>query len=552
MTNKFMISIRSLFTHYLFLLYCASTVPLILYSLGEIGFRGVRDGFLINLMWLIPVILSGSKAVITARVIGFFIVLLSLPAFGYLYIYQSEFSQSLIFILMDTNPNEAGEFMEHYFSWGIVPATLVYLAIPVWLSRYLKPVVLTPFVRGVWICCLAVVVMFPTFIKTGGNFDAFAHRLKRKLEPSSPWQLIIGYQEYQKQLHSMTHALNELKNIEPVKNFSEAFANQNKNIILIIGENTNRFHLSLYGYERKTTPWLDKRSDIKVLKNAYAPRPNTIESLQQVLTFADQNHPDLYKNKSSIIALMKQAGYHTYWISNQQTLTKRNTMLTAFSKLADEQVYLNTSREQNSYSFDEKIIEPFQQAISDQHKKKFIVLHMLGTHMSYKYRYPDTFNYFQSDDDLDPNLSKVAKTRINEFDNAIRYHDSILNQLLDIIQQQTTPSLAVYLADHGDDVYDSGDKTFQGRNESKPTLPMYAIPFFIYQSLNWQPSQNALNENLTKNFNSNDLIHLISDLVGFDYEDYDFKKSIANKHFTEKDILVGNPYEKKFINILEP
>ena len=71
-----------------------------------------------------------------------------------------------------------------------------------------------------------------------------------------------------KQLHSMTHALNELKNIEPVKNFSEAFANQNKNIILIIGENTNRLHLSLYGYERKTTPLLDKRSDIKVLKNA--------------------------------------------------------------------------------------------------------------------------------------------------------------------------------------------------------------------------------------------------------------------------------------------
>ena len=61
---------------------------------------------------------------------------------------------------------------------------------------------------------------------------------------------------------------------------------------------------------------------------------------------------------------------------------------------------------------------------------------MLGTHMSYKYRYPDTFNYFQREDDLDPNLSSVAKMRVNEFDNAIRYHDSILNQLLDIIQQQ--------------------------------------------------------------------------------------------------------------------
>jgi len=106
-----MISLRSLFTHYLFLLYCASTVPLILYSLGEIGFRGVRDGLLINLIWLIPILLSGSKAVMSSRVIGFFILLLSLPAFGYLYIYQSEFSQSLIFILLDTNPNEAGEFI---------------------------------------------------------------------------------------------------------------------------------------------------------------------------------------------------------------------------------------------------------------------------------------------------------------------------------------------------------------------------------------------------------------------------------------------------------
>jgi len=30
--------------------------------------------------------------------------------------------------------------------------------------------------------------------------------------------------------------------------------------------------------------------------------------------------------------IMKQAGYRTYWITNQQTLTKRNTMLTNFSE----------------------------------------------------------------------------------------------------------------------------------------------------------------------------------------------------------------------------
>jgi heptose-I-phosphate ethanolaminephosphotransferase len=38
----------------------------------------------------------------------------------------------------------------------------------------------------------------------------------------------------------------------------------NQTVILVIGESTNRNHLSLYGSKRKTTPRLDKRSDITV------------------------------------------------------------------------------------------------------------------------------------------------------------------------------------------------------------------------------------------------------------------------------------------------
>ena len=542
---------RAIASHYLFLLYCGSFITIILYCMGEIGFRGFRDSLLINLLWLIPIILSGNKSVLCSKFIGYLILIFSLPAFGYLYIYHSEFSQSLIFILLDTNPNEAGEFMEHYFSWGIVPATLLYLAIPILLGKLLRPIQISSLEKWVGILIISFVVFSPSYKKAEGNIDSFVHKLKRKLEPSSPWQLVIGYQEYQKQLSTMTKALNELKNIAPVDQFSELFADQNKNIILIIGENTNRFHMSLYGYKRKTTPMLDKRSDIKVFSNAYAPRPNTIESLQQVLSFADQDNPDLYKSRPSIIALMKQAGYQTYWISNQQTLTKRNTMLTAFSKLADKQIYLNNSREQNSYSFDEKVLPPFREALSDNHHKKFIVLHMIGTHMSYKYRYPQRFDYFKNNDDLDGILSDIAKQRINEFDNAILYHDSILDEILNITSNQKTPSLAIYLADHGDDVYDSGDRTFQGRNESKPTLPMYAIPFFIYQSNNWMPGNTEIDPNLSKNFNTNDLIHTLSDLAGFNYQGFEKSKSIVNKNFTEKEILVGNPYQKKLINLLE-
>ncbi len=94
--------------------------------------------------------------------------------------------------------------------------------------------------------------------------------------------------------------------------------------------------------------------------------------------------------------MMKQAGYKTFWITNQQTMTKRNTMLTTFSEQADEQVYLNNNRNQNAAQYDGDVIEPFNKALSDPAQRKLIVVHLLGTHMSYQYRYPPTFDKFRT------------------------------------------------------------------------------------------------------------------------------------------------------------
>lgn len=96
--------------------------------------------------------------------------------------------------------------------------------------------------------------------------------------------------------------------------------------------------------------------------NVVTPRPYTIEALQQVLTFADEQNPDAYLSTPSIVNVMKQAGYKTYWITNQQTLTKRNTMLTTFSKQADEQFYLNNNRNQNARQYDDDVFEPFSRS----------------------------------------------------------------------------------------------------------------------------------------------------------------------------------------------
>ena len=72
---------------------------------------------------------------------------------------------------------------------------------------------------------------------------------------------------------------------------------------------------------------------------------------------------------------MKQAGYEVTWITNQQTQTRRNTLLTTLSKMADNQVYLNNNRAQNASQFDGEVVEPFVSSLKKSEGRKMIIVH---------------------------------------------------------------------------------------------------------------------------------------------------------------------------------
>ena len=210
--------------------------------------------------------------------------------------------------------------------------------------------------------------------------------------------------------------------IAPLTDLRDAHAGQPATLVLVIGESTNRQRMSLYGYGRKTTPELDHlRDQLQVFTGAVTPRPYTIEALQQVLTFADQENPDAYLNTPSLVSVMKQAGYKTYWITNQQTITKRNTMLTTFSKQADEQFYLNNNREQNARQYDGDVLDPFAKVLAEDAPRKFIVVHLLGTHMSYQYRYPPEYERFTDHSGAPAHVSEDQLPTYNAYDNAVLY-----------------------------------------------------------------------------------------------------------------------------------
>jgi len=538
---------------YLFFWFLTATTEFLIGVSGAGSFEGFKDATITCLLWLIPFMLFPHHAKKIAIFLGVLVWFAALPGFGYFLIYRQELTQSLMFIIFESNQAESSEYFQNYFSVSVLIGFVLFSIIPILIASKIKNIEVnrkkSQYMVPVILC---LVFVWPTLIAIKSrSISPAIDSIREHLGVAPPWQLGLGYLNYQRELKEVTRNLLDMNKIPALKDLTESEKNTPTNVVIVIGESTNRLHMGLYGYPRDTNPKLGQiKNELTVFNNVFASRPNTIESLEQVLTFADQKHPDDYKTKPSLIAMMKQAGYKTFWISNQQTLTQRNTMLTTFAKQTDSQVFLNTTRKQNAYSYDEKVLIPFKDKLKDAAQKKCIVVHLLGTHMKYSYRYPKSDAFFSGNVGLPTGLNEKKIKMMNDYDNAIRYNDKIIYQLIQQLKEAEKPSLLVYFSDHGDDVFDSAQHDFQGRNEAKPTYPMYAVPFIVWHSTHWF-NQEALNNPriLNRQYDNGDFIHTWSDLIGLNYQGYRPQESIINDRFLEDRILVGDPYEGHLIKL---
>ncbi|MFJ2279697.1 phosphoethanolamine transferase CptA [Pseudomonas sp. NPDC087803] len=533
-----------------FFWYFSGITQLLIQLTGTSGFSGFRQAFVMSALWLAPMLAFPKRTKLLAALIGIVLWACSMASLGYFFIYQQEFSQSVIFIMFESNISEAGEYMTQYFAWWMVPAFLAHTAFAYFLWTRLRPVYMP---RGrAFVAALAIliaVVGYPLIKQTQrtGSFAGGFEKFEDRIEPAVPWQMAVAYHRYLDTLAGMQDMLHSTSKVPPLHNLKVADADKPSTLVLVIGESTNRQRMSLYGYGRKTTPELDKLKDqLSVFDNVITPRPYTIEALQQVLTFADEENPDLYLSTPSLVSMMKQAGYKTFWITNQQTMTKRNTMLTTFSEQADEQVYLNNNRNQNAAQYDGDVIEPFNKALTDPAQRKLIVVHLLGTHMSYQYRYPPTFDKFQDRTGVPAGVRDDQVPTYNSYDNAVLYNDFVVSSLIKDYAKSDPNGFLLYLSDHGEDVFDSAGHNTLGRNENKPTAPMYTIPFMAWASPKWRENHDwNFAADLSRPYSSSHLIHTWADMAGLSFDELDRSKSLVSDSFKPRPLMIGNPYERE-------
>jgi len=255
-------------------------------------------------------------------------------------------------------------------------------------------------------------------------------------------------------------------------------------VVVVIGESSRYDRWSLNGYARETNPLLAQEENLVMLKDVITPVSATRLSVPVIISRkpAMQSLKDGFSEKSFLSAF-KEAGFKTFWISNQVSFGKFDTPVSVFAKEADDVQFLNLGGFSDASNHDSVLLDPLRRAIADPAQKVLVVLHTLGSHWNYGHRYPKEFDRWQ------PSLTSIAKpdytdTRIepqmnNSYDSAILYTDWFLSNVIGLLKESSLPSSLLYVADHGQTLYDKSCRiAFHGHN----TQYEFHVPAFVWYS----------------------------------------------------------------------
>ncbi len=531
----------SALTFYLFFAWFSVAPQLLVLATGNTGWSGPRDAMLYSLTWLLlPALLPRRSWAPVFGALGIAMGICALMKVGYFLMFQQEMSQSVFVSILESPPEESKEFMQQFFRWWMLPTGIAFILPALWAYRgSMKTAPIRANARYIYIALACALIIKP-FIPDGFNQDT-RNRLGDKFSTTEPWATTQSYISYLQNLRESDRLQSNMEAVAKNATIHSTDATDAQTYVLVIGESTNRNRLSLYGYPRDTNPRLQEiRHELLVYNDVVANIPYTIESLSSTLTFTPPEKYNEAYRAMNVITMMKKAGFKTFWITNQQTLTHRNTMLTAFAKLTDEPTFLNNNRRQSANSYDEVVLKPFADALSDNAKRKLIVVHLIGTHFAYEYRYPDVFNIFSNQQPLSSFATGEEPVQMyNDYDNAVRYNDNVVRQLIDSYRAKDPYGFLLYFADHGEEVFDVRD--FNGRDMSKPTIDMYDVPFIVWPAPRWaaQHDMKALENTVHRPSSLSLFMNGWCTLAAIQYKECNSADSVFSADFVAKPRWVG-------------
>ncbi len=306
-----------------------------------------------------------------------------------LYTFDTNLNSYLVIVALETNPQESAEFLHNYVSFGLlgVYAFFIIVAVLLWAKiPLLQPSIkLKKFMRFVYVwfvvsVCIVFAMIFTHTKPLNEDWSDMLYNYTKQF-----YRAIQGTYGFMKEYEKLNSKFDELSTTLQVKKAK----NNIQNIVLVIGESTQRDKLHLYGYPLPTTPNLDSikqhsHKNLLVFSDIISAHGQTHESLSLSLTLANQDNtqgiqtiipkhkPKATKSSEiqkpwyeyiNVIDAFKLGGYHTIAISNQEPVSLFGNAAATILKRADEAHFVNVNDKMSTTKFDEAILDIFDEEL---------------------------------------------------------------------------------------------------------------------------------------------------------------------------------------------
>ncbi len=437
-------------------------------------------------------------------------------------------SGDIILIIAESSPGEAKEFFAKFFSIGLLCAVTAFALLTVLGIILTKKAALK---RCAMLYITAIVLMLPQIINTirfsaSGDYEDIYIRNSLAnffARIHATWTENTGLQVMK-------------KSPQLPANIRMKAGDKNPLVVLVIGESATRFHHSLYGYFRPTTPRLDQyRSELLAFSDVLSSSASTIRSLRYLLTTEEKEHPGDFRY--SLFDVFKAAGFRVFFCSNQSRWGKYDTPIALMTAHADRKIYL---QEEHPFAYDDRLSQYVPVLAESTDAPTLIVLHLYGSHTSYDQRYPSPAKFFK-DNQIYPVLYKTdSPEEVDDYDNSIRFTDAMLGKMLDYIKQSGRPAAFIYLSDHGD----CPELIKQSPRSAASKLPdIYEIPFIFYANPEYLRTYpdfiKQASANLSKPYQTDHATYAIISAAQITFDNFPCEKDIFSSRFI--------PREKRFL-----
>ncbi len=476
----------------------------------NIGFIVSITGLLFGLMWLLFQLLCYrpiAKPVLIAMVMVAAVCSYFTDGYGTI------FDSSMLINSLQTDQAEAMGLMAPSFFirvilLGVIPAVIIakirIKRVPLRRALWQKAMTLILSVALIAVCLLPFGDQYATFFRQ--------HKVVRSYtNPITPIYSVIklgtDYVDELRRPDTLILHATDAKRITPVTSTSKA---KPKLMVFVVGETVRAYHIGLNGYKRDTMPLLASQPDIYSFKDVSSCGTSTAYSVPCMFSYAnrekyDSNTADYNEN---VLDTLHKQGVNVVWRDNNSS-----------SKgVADRVIFEDYKTSDVNPSCDSEcrdigMLDGFDKLVKSDAPAKdtLILLHQMGNHgPAYYKRYPKEFEEYQPVC-MTNELSKCDdQSVINGYDNAIRYTDYFLNNVINTLKayEPDYDVVMVYISDHGESL---------GENN----IYLHGLPYSIAPDAQkqvpvivWSPAGNGIDSN---SMDKSSLTSMIDEPVSHDF-----------------------------------